>query len=161
MLDENTDESTCAAEEGKDASSETCKQAATPVPDHLLRWGEQDVSVRHLMDVMDNGCPLQLCEWALQPLAQQISAVSEEEQWKGKKIWSVSCVSGGKNCSFWGVITVIKSCTTSAQSLQRSVLIVFFPMTCKEEQYLLNSDRSAKKHHHKQPTALASWTFWN
>lgn len=97
MLDENTDESTCAAEEGKKASSETCKQAATPAPDHLLRWGEQDVSVRHLMDVMDNGCLLQLCKWALQPLAQQISAVSEEEQWKGKKkIVSQLCLWGKK-----------------------------------------------------------------
>lgn len=34
-------------------------------------------------------------------------------------------------------------------------------MTCKEEQYLLDSDRSAKKNYHKQATALASWTFWN
>lgn len=100
MLDENTDESTCAAEKGRKASSETCEQAATPAPDHLLRWGEQDVSVRHLMDIMDNGCLLQLCKWALQPLAQQISAVSEGEQWKGKKKLSVSCVSGGKNSSF-------------------------------------------------------------
>lgn len=59
---------------------------------------------------------------------------------------------------FWGVITIIKSHTTSAQTMQRTVLIAF-PAACKAEQYLANSDCSAKKKLCRQSFGLASWMF--
>lgn len=63
MLDENIDESSCAAEAGKKALSEVCEQVVNPAPDCLLRWGRQGASVRHLMDIQDvcSSCENGLC----------------------------------------------------------------------------------------------------
>lgn len=75
-------------------------------------------------------------------------------RWHTQK--SVSCAFGGKKCLpvFWGVITIIKSHTTRAQTMQRTVLIVF-PTACKAEQDLANSDCSAKKKPQRQSFGLA------
>lgn len=70
---------------------------------------------------------------------------------------TVSCAFGGKKflLDFWGVRVNYSHHTTSAQSMQSTILIIF-PMTCKAEKCSANSDCSAKKKHCRQPFGLAS-----
>lgn len=152
----NADESNCAAEDKKSLRWDLREKISSP-PQILIIQCIHQTSHRGV-------CLHQLRDRPLQLPLHQISAVSEEEQ-GGLGVGdgmthseiTVSCAFGGKKCLpvFWGVITIIKSHTTRAQTMQRTVLIVF-PTACKAEQDLANSDCSAKKKPQRQSFGLAS-----
>lgn len=141
MLDEKRRWIKLSCREGQKSLKCHLRAASSAAPDPAcpLRRDEQDALIGHHRGAS-------LCQQL--PL-YQISAVSEKEQGRGIKEklrnHSQLCIWGRKFLlDFWGVRVNYSHHTASAQSVQRTVLIVF-PMTCKAEKCLTNSDCSAKR----------------